>query len=194
VEPPHSPKFNSVRDNAEVGHFWDKIRTRSYMRARFGLAQCLEDLGRRDEAVHHYRELIRLNPADNQGVRYLLVAALLHGGRDAEAGALLDQYGDEPTAPWTYVRALHTFRREGDSRAAQERLRQAVRANRHVPACLQGKKTWPGPLPASYGLGTREEAAISEDLLGELWRNTPGAARWLATHASASRSGKRRRR
>ncbi len=178
----------------DVGHFWETIGTRPYMRARFGLAQRLEDLGQRDEAIGHYRELIRLNPADNQGVRYMLVTALFHGGRDAEAGALLDQYGDEPTALWTYVRALHAFRNEGDTREARERLRQAVRANRHVPACLLGKKTWPGPLPASYGLGSREEAAITEDLLGDLWRSTPGADRWLAAHASASRSGKKRRR
>lgn len=32
------------------------------MRARFGLAQCLEELGNLDEAVGHYRELLRLNP------------------------------------------------------------------------------------------------------------------------------------
>jgi len=178
----------------DAGHFWEAIRTRPYMRARFGLAQCLEDLGQRDEAIDHYRELIRLNRGDNQGVRYVLVAALLHVGRDAEAGALLERYGDEPTALWTYMRALHAFRCEGDSRAARDQLRQAARVNRHVAAYLQGRKTWPGPLPASYGLGTREEAAITEDLLGELWRATPGADRWLAAHAPTSRSGKRRRR
>lgn len=178
----------------DVGHFWEAIGTRPYMRARFGLAQRLEDLGQRDEAIHHYRELIRLNPGDNQGVRYLLVAALLHVGRDEEAGVLLDQYGGEPTALWTCARALHAFRSEGDTRAARERLRQAVRANRHVPACLLGKKTWPGPFPASYGLSSREEAAVTEDLLGDLWRATPGADRWLAAHTSASRSGKKRRR
>lgn len=178
----------------DVGHFWEAIETRPYMRARLGLAQCLEDLGQRDEAIHHYQELIRLNPADNQGVRHSLVATLLHVGRDAEAGVVLDQYGDEPTAPWTYARALHAFRSEGDTRAARERLRQAVRANRHVPAYLLGKNAWPGPLPASYGLGSREEAAIADDLLGDLWRATPGADRWLAAHASASRSSKKRRR
>jgi len=186
--------LGSVAFTDDVGHFWGTIGTRPYMRARFGLAQCLDALGRRDEAIDHFRELIRLNPGDNQGVRYSLVAALLHAGRDAEAGALLDQYGDEPTALWTYARALDAFRVNGDTPAARERLRQAVRANRHVPACLLGKKTWRGSLPASYGLGSQEEAAITEDLLGDLWRATPGAERWLAAHASASRSRKRRRR
>ncbi len=41
----------------ESGHFWGILQTRPYMRARFGLAQCLEELGDLDEAVHHYREL-----------------------------------------------------------------------------------------------------------------------------------------
>ena len=178
----------------DVGHFWEAVRTRPYMRARFGLAQCLEDLGQHDQAIDHYRELVRLNPADNQGVRYLLVAALLHVARDAEAGALLEQYGDEPTALWCYARALHAFRVEGDTHAARERLRRAARVNRHVPAYLREKKTWPGPLPDSYGLGTQEEAAVTEDLLGELWRATPGADRWLAAQAPTSRFAKRRRR
>ena len=39
-----------------AGHFWADVRTRPYMRARFGLARCLEDLGQRDEALTHYRE------------------------------------------------------------------------------------------------------------------------------------------
>jgi hypothetical protein len=37
----------------EAGHFWGDVRTRPYMRARFGLARCLEDLGERDEALPH---------------------------------------------------------------------------------------------------------------------------------------------
>ncbi|HEV8641349.1 MAG TPA: hypothetical protein VGV13_09660 [Methylomirabilota bacterium] len=82
----------------EAGHFWGIVRTRPYMRARFGLARCLEALDRRKEAIEHYRELLRLNPGDNQGVRYSLLAALLLGARDAEVATLLDQFGDEPTA------------------------------------------------------------------------------------------------
>jgi tetratricopeptide (TPR) repeat protein len=65
----------------EAGHFWGIVWTRPYMRARFGLARCLEALDRRKEAIEHYRELLRLNPGDNQGVRYSLLAALLLGAR-----------------------------------------------------------------------------------------------------------------
>ncbi|MEK7861047.1 MAG: tetratricopeptide repeat protein, partial [Chloroflexota bacterium] len=178
----------------EAGHFWGMVTTRPYMRARFGLAESLEALDRRDEAIEHYRELVRLNPGDNQGVRYSLLAALLLAGRDDAAATLLDQYGDEPTALWRYGRALSVFRREGDSRAARERLREALRTNRHVPKLLAAEREWPGPEPDAYAPGSREEAVICDAELGEAWRATPEAARWLHAHAPRRKSGKRRKR
>jgi len=178
----------------EGGHFWSMIPTRPYMRARFGLAQSLQALGERDAAVAHYRELLRLNPGDNQGVRYSLLPALLEAGRDAETEALLEQFHDEGTAAWAYGWALHAFRHGGDSAPANERLRRAIRANRHAPRYLLGEQTWPGAMPAAYALGSPEEAAVIEDMLGDLWRATPGAGPWLAAGARAARGGKRRRR
>jgi tetratricopeptide (TPR) repeat protein len=178
----------------EAGHLWADVRTRPYMRARFGLARCLEDLGQRDEALPHYRELIRLNPNDNQGARYAFLNALLLTGRDDEAGALLLQFGDEPTALWQYGRALWAFRREGDCPASRQRLRAAFRSNRHVPGYLAGDDEWEGPMPPSYAMGSREEAVICLDELGDAWEATPGALDWLATHAPAGKRRKRHRR
>ena len=54
-----------------AGHFWGMLETRPYMRARLGLAQCLWALRRREQAIGHCRALLRLNPNDNQGVRYV---------------------------------------------------------------------------------------------------------------------------
>jgi tetratricopeptide (TPR) repeat protein len=178
----------------EAGHFWGLVSTRPYMRARLGLAQSLEDLDRRDEAIEHYRELLRLNPGDNQGVRYAFLAALVLAGRDAETAVLLEQFGDEPTALWSYGRALAVFRREGDSHAARECLRTALRTNRHVPQFLTDEADWPGPEPSFYAMGSREEAAICDSEFGEAWRATPDAIRWLRAHARTRRSGKRRKR
>jgi len=161
------------------------------MRARFGLAQSLHALGERDAAVDHYRELLRLNPSDNQGVRYSLLPVLLEAGRDAEAEALLDQFHDEGTAAWAYAWALHAFRRGGDAAPANERLRRAVRANRHAPGYLLGKQA--GAMPDAYALGSHDEAVVIEDMLGDLWRATPGAERWLAARARPARGGKRRK-
>jgi tetratricopeptide (TPR) repeat protein len=178
----------------EVGRFWGIVRTRPYMRARLGLAQCLDALDQRQEAIEHYRELIRLNPGDNQGVRYSFLAALLLAGRDDEAAALIEQFGDEPTALWRYGRALSVFRREGNSHTARQCLRAALRVNRHVPRLLADEGAWTGPTPAAYALGSREEAVICDSELGEAWRATPDALRWLRAQAPLRKSGKRRKR
>jgi tetratricopeptide (TPR) repeat protein len=176
----------------EAGHFWGIVSTRPYMRARLGLAQTLEDLDRRDEAIPHYRELLRLNPDDNQGVRYGLLAALMLAGRDEETPTLLAQFDGEANALWCYGRALAIFRREGDSRAAREALREALRSNRHVPHYLTGDADLPAPVEF-YSPGSREEAAVCEIEQGEVWRATPAAISWLRAQALSRRSGKRRR-
>jgi tetratricopeptide (TPR) repeat protein len=174
-----------------AGRFWELITTRPYMRARLGLAQCLEELGRRDEAIGHYRELLRLNPNDNQGVRYNLLAALLTSGLDAEAGGLLEQFRKEPTAMWLYGRSLWTFRREGDSPSARAALRQALAANRRVPKYLIGKEELPQTDPSSYALRSEEEAVICARALTDVWQATLGAVEWLQTGARAKKSRER---
>ena len=163
----------------EVGHFWGIVKTRPYMRAKMGLAHCLQKMNRTEEAISQYQELLRLNPNDNQGVRDVLLPLLLVVGRDADAGALLAQYADDPTAVWQYGWALWTFRKEGDSAAARRRLRDAVRANRHVPRYLTGTAAMPDLLPESYSLGSVEEAILCADELIDAWRKTPGAVPWL---------------
>jgi tetratricopeptide (TPR) repeat protein len=181
----------------DAGHFWGLVRTRPYMRARFGLAQCLEALGRVDDAIVHYRDLLRLNPGDNQGVRYSLLAALLARGRDEEAGALLRQFGDEPSAIWLYGWALWSFRREGDTPVSRQRLRRALRANRRVAAYLTGEDDLPVDEPQAYAPGSEEEAVLCARLLQAAWRATPGASAWLESprrQRGAARKSRRRSR
>jgi tetratricopeptide (TPR) repeat protein len=180
----------------QVGHFWGIGTTRPYMRARMGLAHCLQEMERTDEAIGHYQELLRLNPNDNQGVRDVLLPLLLITERNTEAGALLDQYADDASAIWKYGWALWTFRQKGDSPAAQERLREAIKINRHAPKYLTGRAEMPDMLPDSYAFGSAEEAMLCADDLGEAWRLTPGADRWLLTFAPKPKTGapKRRRR
>ncbi len=98
----------------DVGHFWGLLETRPYMRARHGLAQTLWDKGLRDEAVTHYRDMLRLNPNDNQGIRYLLLDCLLILGRDDDAATLIKRYKNDGSAAWSWSRALLAFRQGGD--------------------------------------------------------------------------------
>src|SRR4051794_41792256 len=83
------------------------------MRARAGLAAALMKLGDVESAVAHYRDMLRLNPNDNQGIRYLLAAHLLRQGDEAALKELLTSYEDEGSATWLYTQALWRFRRDG---------------------------------------------------------------------------------
>jgi len=162
-----------------VGEFWGVLETRPYMRAREGLARCLWDIGRGEEAVEHYQELLRLNPGDNQGIRYLLASALLSLDRDDDLAKLLERYEPDSSADWAYSEALLAFRREGDSARAQQLLKAAKRVNRHVPAYLAGSKPLPREFPEFIGRGDRSEAVSYTAEFLKAWRNTPGAISWL---------------
>ena len=141
------------------GEFWGHLDTRPYMRARLGLAQTLRELGRHEEALAHYRELLRLNPNDNQGVRYPLVAAFLELNRDAEVGALLDEYGDDIQALWPYARVLWLFRTDGDTPRTHAALGAARRVNPHVVKYLVNPDSVPFERPPHFALGSKDEAA-----------------------------------
>jgi tetratricopeptide (TPR) repeat protein len=108
--------------NEYEGSFWGFLETRPYMRARAGLAQCLWEVGRCEEAVEHYQEMLRLNPNDNQGMRYYLMTNLIELGLDQEAEVLFKQYKDDCMAAWVYSRALLDFRRSGDIRKSNRAL------------------------------------------------------------------------
>jgi tetratricopeptide (TPR) repeat protein len=160
-----------------VGHFWGITETRPYMRARFGLAESLTAAGRIGEAITHYQELLRLNPNDNQGVRYVLLPKLLAAGRDVEAAQLLKGF-DEESANWAYARALLAFRLSGRSAAANRELRDAIRTNLHVPELLCSEA--PIPQPPHYAPGSIEEACVAVDELRPAFEATPGALNWVA--------------
>ncbi|MFQ6034277.1 MAG: hypothetical protein ACE5NM_00315 [Sedimentisphaerales bacterium] len=164
----------------EAGNFWGIVQTRPYMRARLGLAQCLEVLDQLEEAAEHYRELLRLNPMDNQGVRHLLLVCLLQMNADGEAEQLLKKYKDDKfLAIGSYAQALLTFRRKGDTATARKHLQNALSVNRHVPEYLLGYEELPEFLPPGYGLGSEEEAEICAGMLIDAWDGTPGAMEWL---------------
>lgn len=163
-----------------VGAFWGIVETRPYMQARFGLATTLWEQGRHKEATAHAWEMLRLNPSDNQGVRYVLLGWLLELGEDAQTGRLLGLYEDDIVASWPYGRALHAFRTEGDTERARALLAEAREANRFVPAYLLGRKRVPRRLPVKIGFGDESEAIECAVEQIAAWRAAPGALEWLA--------------
>ena len=163
-----------------AGNFWGMVETRPYMRARLGLAQCLWTLGRREEAINHFHELLRLNPSDNQGVRYILAASLLEVGDIDALYQLLGQY-DEPTAEWLYTKALVAFIKQGDSTEARRLFMEARKHNPQVVSYLLGEKKVPKQLPQRVGFGDKSEAVTYAAEFGTGWHQTEGAIDWLTS-------------
>ncbi len=169
-----------IRQNA--GALWDWRDARPYLRARDGLAETLEDLGRPEEALAHYNESLKLNQEDHQGVRYRALRLLLQLKRDAEAQALIDEYEEDISATWAYSRALLAFRKHGDLSQSRKLLKRAFRVNPSVPAYLTGAKPLPTEAPEVIGFGDENEAIDYALEYYPLWWNTPGAVDWLKRH------------
>jgi tetratricopeptide (TPR) repeat protein len=170
-----------------VGHFWGLIETRPYMRAREGLADCLFSLGERDVAIEHYRDMLRLNPNDNQGIRYKLLSCLMERNDIDAAKELLGQYKNEYSADWFFMRALITFIQHGASREANKQLRKAVKQNPHVVPYLLGERKMPLDLPDRIGFGDEDEAISHAAEFADVWLGIPGALEWI----KATTQGKR---
>jgi tetratricopeptide (TPR) repeat protein len=163
-----------------AGEFWAIFETRPYMRARQGLAQALWALGERSEAVEHAKEMLRLNPNDNQGVRYLLVNWLMIVNDSLALEQLLAQYPEEWSASWAYTALLHTFCSSGPGAKAERALKHALDVNPHVPLFLLGLKPPPKRLPEYYGMGDESEAITYLAEAAETWATTPEALAWMA--------------
>lgn len=173
-----------------AGHFWGYLPTRPYMRARAGLADSLWVAGRREEAAEHCREMLRLNPNDNQGIRYRLSSMLFDLEMHDELERLLEAYRDDGSAEWEYNRALLAFRQEGDSDRARKALTAAKKVNAHVPDYLARIKPMPREVPDYITIGGEDEAIGYAAQFLPAWKETPGATAWLRktlklSHAAA---------
>lgn len=175
------------------GAMWLSIETRPYMRIRAAFAEHCWTMGDRQLAMKEMWELLRLNPGDNQGIRYLLLGCLLCAGSIEEIERLLALYPDDGAAAWQYDRALHLLRAEGPGASATRAMKSAVRANAHVPALLLGERPLPDEDPEYIGFGDESEAAAYA--LGALgrWVETPLALAWLASKSRLPRAGAPRR-
>ena len=173
-------KFESIS-----GSFWERLETRPFMRAKLGLAKCLWARGEQAESLKHLREMMVLNPSDDQRARCVLVAFLLEEWLHDEAARLLEWFAGDASATMAYNRVLLAFRLQGDSPKARKEVQAALRRNGRVPQYLAGQKKLPKKLPERYFWGSDEEALLYSVSCKKSWEGTEGAIEWLTDLASA---------
>ena len=155
----------------DAGHFWGLLETRPYMRARSGLADCLWALDERSAAIGHYREMLRLNPNDNQGLRHVLTSWLFTTGDLDALEELLDAYDNDAFVEWAYAKVLLAFRK-GDRADADASLAAAWKRNPHVPGPDERRQAAPPPSARSLrhgisGRSRRLRSAERRKLVGD---------------------------
>jgi hypothetical protein len=164
------------------GEFWNATAAHPFLRACQGRADVLNILGQEDEAATLYDAILTYNLDDHQGVRYPLLSLLLKLGHDDEAQELLDDYEGDEFATWPYSQALLCFRREGNSKTARQRLKEAIKQNAHVVPFLTGSQPIPETAPEFTGFGDESEAIHYALEHYAYWWETPGAIDWLKRH------------
>lgn len=179
---------------AEARQFIASAPFRRYMKARLSLAENLRELKRYDEAIAHFRELLRLNPDDHQRVRLRLLGVLLQLDRPDDLQDLFSRFDGESSALWLYGRALDLFRREGDTNNARRVVIEALDANGMAVNYLTGKKEFSKPLPIGYTAGSEAEAINVGLELKDAWTATPNALHWLQEQRRKKRDRENRNR
>ena len=160
-----------------TGHFWSILETRPYMRALLGLADCYWEKREFELTIEIYREMLKLNPSDNQGVRYALGYLLLLLDRRDELEHFFIEHGEEESCFMLYTKALYLFRI--GSADADQTLQRAIAANKHVYGYISGEEYLPYRIPEHYSWGEPSEAICYAADAKEAWDNSPEADEWF---------------
>jgi tetratricopeptide (TPR) repeat protein len=164
--------------------FWGTTITRPYMRTRFAIGYNLWKQNKIEESLQHFQDLLKLNPGDNQGARYILTAILLEKDERGAAQRLIAQYSGDNLCHWSYVRVLLHFRRKGDTPACRDLLRQALISNPYVPYYLFEMITVESMELDTVEIGEHTEALEHYQIYSEAWRKTENALDWMETYLS----------
>jgi tetratricopeptide (TPR) repeat protein len=171
------------RDGRRVA--WGFLENRPYLRGLGNLGLVLEAQRRWAEAVDVHQRLLRLNPDDNQGVRYLVGVDLLRVGDDTAAGkAFRKCLGEEVGC--AFGLALAELRLHGRTADVGEALLTGFALNRYVAPMLLGVP-W-RRLDGWHGTNMAEPEWANEVVTAqaELWQAFPGAAEVLRSWWNAA--------
>ncbi|MFM8799437.1 MAG: hypothetical protein ACKOEE_02635 [Tagaea sp.] len=162
--------------DAEAGKLGASPRGLAYLEARQHLASAVGVKGEREASFAHWREVLRLDPADPAKCRFDFADALIDDGKLDEAAGVLAQAETGP-ARGEYARAFLAFAAKAPD--ADAKLDAALKANGFVPAYLVGDRKAPKTSPLEVPPGGREEAAVIAVNAARAWARMDGALAWL---------------
>lgn len=181
-----------------TSHLHGFIDARPYMRARTALAETLRRVGRYEEALQHYEELLSMERYDHIAAAMLMTGNLelrrLSAAKElierlAESGGTYQRYS-YLIWRWLAGAAKHEF---------EAALRMALHSNRFVPILLADPNTPYERSPFGVTSGGADEAAEYVAVSNRLWEGYPklkraviAGAKRLTPLVEAERAAQRR--
>lgn len=115
----------------EPGNAWLDIDTRPFMRGLHGLGLVLEKQRAWSKALECYLELLKIDPDDHIGIRYLVGRVYHELGDPIKAEECYTNASDWPDGAWSLV---WLYLEQGELYKASLAAVKALEANAHVPA------------------------------------------------------------
>ncbi|MFH1538942.1 MAG: tetratricopeptide repeat protein [bacterium] len=174
-------KLGSVAAGAH--DWWNDPKTQTFLKAKEALGIVYWDEGKFDAAIREFRDVLRKDPDDNQGVRARIPSLLMLKG-DIKA-ALKEFSACEKAANngledphLLYNSALAHFA-AGDSASATGALRRAVFSNIYIPSLTLMCASPPTDIYLPHNFATPEYALSYFSGYNHLWQKQPGSISFL---------------
>jgi len=171
-------KYGKKYFSKNIGLFWGLSETRPFMRLSAEYGQLLWDNQKKGEALKIYEDLLRLNPNDNQGLRYILINWLIDQNQFSKAKALLKKY-KERSAFMLFSALLLSIKEQKKDKEIIEKYISANKENPFIVKYLLKKRKLPELLPEYFGIGDKDEAVIYCFNAIDVWRKDKNAIKKL---------------
>ncbi|WP_010380903.1 UPF0149 family protein [Pseudoalteromonas rubra] len=161
-----------------MGVFWKMHETRPYMMLRAKRAHLNLCYGNADKAAEELQDLLKLNPNDNQGNRYLLLNCFIVMQDWAQLRDCLGQFSEYSTFTQA-AHALMLYATEGDTSHSREAKKALKDRNSHFQMIATGQKK-AKPCLDTYTPGSEEEVDYYLEAGGKkAWLSVEGSLFWL---------------
>lgn len=163
----------------KFGSFFERLSTRSYIRAKIELAHCYVSSGNLDKAIGTLEDVLAFQPEDRENSRYFLASLLAKTKRYERLDNLVNKgtYSAECSTYWVYTRLLlHVVR--GDENNSNSLKRAAVSRNHHVPVFLMNQHL-SAPKTRIFEEGSEEEAYAYAYDFQKVWEEQECSISWL---------------
>lgn len=163
---------------------WIEEHNRPILRLMFRRYLFQVEAGEDRAAVETLETLLRLNPADNHGVRGELMNHYLRAGEDGDALELARKFPDDTLVDLAYGEVLALYRL-GEQERARAALRLAAERLPRIPHYLTRKRVKRPPLTSLAELSGLDprigegQAWHYRQAMRDVWEAEPGLLSWL---------------